>query len=185
MAETLQHGHEKKTPNIDTQEASKRNLERLQELASKEADHDHSIDKLQASIHAEAVSAREVTLGEHRHDDNQPVLGVQKALKMDAYTRSMQKVRSNLSAPERTLSNIVHHKMVEPVSEFSSKTVARPSGILGGGIVAFVGSGVVLFLARHYGFQYNFTTFLLLLVCGFTAGIAVEYFLRFLHRKHV
>src|SRR5690606_18536819 len=156
MNEKLHEKLEVGPEQLDLHETSKQNLERLKEAAETH-EHDHSLDKIHESIHKEALSAKEITVGEHRQDADQPIFGVQKELKADAYNRTLQKVRGHLNAPERAFSKVMHHKVVESMSDVSSKTVARPSGILGGGIAALAGSGVVLYMAKHYGFQYNFT----------------------------
>jgi hypothetical protein len=174
-------GHER----LDLQEASEEKLKQLEKTAekSKDVEHDHNLDKIHESIHKEAVSAKEVTVGEHRQDSGQSFRGVQKELKADAYRRSIKKIRSSLSPSERVLSKVVHNSVVEPVSEFSAKTIARPSGILGGGIAALAGSGVVLFMAKRYGFEYNFTAFLVFIASGFAAGLFAELLIRLFRRK--
>jgi hypothetical protein len=139
--------------------------------------HDHSRDKLQESIHkarSEALHAEEISIGS-RPEASQPVPGMHQALKNDAYAKYMHKIHGHLNPVERSFSKVIHSPIIEPVSEMSAKTIARPSGILGGGIAALVGSGVVLYMAKHYGFEYNFTTFLVLLVSGFAAGLLIEF----------
>jgi hypothetical protein len=168
--ESLPKHHEQ----IDLNKEIAKNLERVKDQAEQGESHDHSIDKIKASIHKEAVSAREVTVGEHRQDSNAPLVGMQRELKAEAYDKTIQRVRNHLNPVERNLSKVIHHPVVEPISELSSKTLARPSGILGGGIAALVGSGAVLYMAKHYGFRYNLTTFLVLLVGGFACGTLVE-----------
>lgn len=178
LRERVESGHEQQP---DLHEAAKHNLERLKEEAEG-VEHDHSIDKIHESIHKQARSAEDIAVGEHDQDSNQPVLGMQRELKADAYNRTIQKIRSNLNPAEQAMSKVIHHRVIEPVSEFSSKTVARPSGILGSGIVALVGSSVVLYMAKHYGFKYNFTTFLVLLAGGFAVGLLVELLLHALRK---
>lgn len=181
-AEQLHDKTEVSHETLDLHEASKNNLERLQK-AAENAEHDHSIDKIQESIHKEAISAKEITVGEHRQDSDQPFWSEQKELKNDAYARTIQKIRGQLSPAERILSKAIHNRTIETVSEFSSKTVGRPSGILGGGIAALVGSSAVLYMAKHYGFRYNFTTFLVLLVGGFASGLIADLFIQLIKRK--
>lgn len=177
LHEKLEQGHDK----LDLHETSKQNLERIQKEAEV-TEHDHSLDRIHESIHKEAISAKEFTVGETGEDGDQPILGVQKELKATSYQRTLKRVRASLNAADRAFSKIIHHSAIEPISEISSKTLARPSGILGGGIAALVGSGIVLYMARRYGFQYNFTTFLILLVAGFISGIAIEVLIRLLRR---
>lgn len=86
----------------------------------------------------------------------------------------LQRLRRHETKPERALSRIVHQPAVRVVSEAASKTVSRPSGLLGGGIVALLGTSGYLYLAKHTGFSYNYTVFLLLFVGGFLVGVALE-----------
>jgi hypothetical protein len=63
---------------------------------------------------------------------------------------------------------------VQAVSEAVGKTVSRPSGLLGGGLVAFLGSGSYLYLAKHIGFQYNYFVSTVLFIIGFGIGLGLE-----------
>ncbi|HTE22706.1 MAG TPA: hypothetical protein VK674_06750 [Candidatus Limnocylindria bacterium] len=184
MTEKLSEGLDNRHEQLDVHETSQRNLERLKE-AAKDVEHDHSLDKLQESIHKTALSAKEITVGEHQQDAKQPVLGMQKTLKADAYKHTMQKVRSHLGPLDKLTSKVIHHRLVEPVSELSSKTIARPSGILGAGIIGFLGSGAVLYMAKRYGFRYNLTLFFLLIGSGFVIGLLAEVMGRVFRRKQL
>jgi hypothetical protein len=50
----------------------------------------------------------------------------------------------------------------------------RPSGLLGGGLLAFVGSLAYLVATKIYHFRYNYTMSLLLFVGGFCLGLILE-----------
>jgi len=95
-------------------------------------------------------------------------------LKKITLHRELKNIRRKLSAPDKALSKVVHLPVVKTVSEASSKTVARPSGLLGGGITAFVGSTGYLLLAKYMGFTYNYFLFVLLFVAGFGLGLIIE-----------
>lgn len=92
--------------------------------------------------------------------------------------RELKSVQRKESAPIRALSRLIHQPVVRVGSEAAGKSISRPSGLLGGGIVAFLGTSVYLYLAYHIGFTYQPTVFLVLLVIGFAAGIAIEFILR-------
>lgn len=68
----------------------------------------------------------------------------------------------------------MHNKAVEKVSDGIGKTVARPSGILGGGIVSLLGSCILLYMSKQYGFEYNFFVFFALMGGGFLLGVVLE-----------
>lgn len=157
------------------------NLERLQKAAEQAESEPRNVEHLKDKVEHHAISAKEITVGERQESaSQQSPLGTQHELKADAYERTLQKVRKDLNAPEKTLSRIIHQPVIESLSNVGGKTVARPSGILGGGIVGILGSSAVLYMAKHYGFQYNFFVFFLLFVGGFGLGILAEVLLRLL-----
>jgi hypothetical protein len=88
--------------------------------------------------------------------------------------RELHRLQRRLPAPQRVLSKVIHQPGVGAVSDAVGKTVSRPSGLLGGGLVAFLGSGSYLFLAKHVGFQYNYFVSTLLFVIGFGIGLGLE-----------
>lgn len=151
-------------------------IQESQTAKTETLEHDHNIDKLQASIHVSAKSTSELSVEQtgNAETQEQPILGVQRALKLDAYDRTIRKVRTRLNPVDRTLSKFIHNKNIEPISDLGSKTFARPSAILGGGFVSLVGSGVVLYLAKNYGFEYNLSIFFILIGIGFFAGLILE-----------
>lgn len=96
-------------------------------------------------------------------------------LKKITLQRELTQIRRHLSKPEQTLSKIIHQPVVRAISEASGKTVSRPSGLLGGGIMAFIGSTGYLLLAKNLGFnRYNYGAFIILFVGGFALGLALE-----------
>lgn len=95
-------------------------------------------------------------------------------LKDITLNRELKQIRSKLKKPDQVLSKLVHQKAVRAVSEAGGKTVARPMGLLGGGLVAFSGTTAYLLFARHIGLQYNYFVFLLLFFGGFALGLSIE-----------
>jgi hypothetical protein len=95
-------------------------------------------------------------------------------LKAITARRELQMIRRHLSAPQRTLSKVIHQPVVSAISEGAGKTVSRPSGLLGGGLVALIGTSGYLYLAHHIGFRYNAFVFLLLFAAGFCFGLLLE-----------
>jgi hypothetical protein len=95
-------------------------------------------------------------------------------LKKVTLQREIQSIRRKLPVAQRALSKVIHQPVVRVVSEVTSKTATRPSGLLGGGFVAFLGSAIYLYMTKHVGFTYNYTIFLLLFLGGFVLGLALE-----------
>jgi hypothetical protein len=94
--------------------------------------------------------------------------------------RELGNVRKRLSTQERALSQIANR--ASAAQDVVAKSVTRPSGLLGGGIVAFLGSTSYLILAKHLGFEYNSFVFAFLFVVGFVVGLSMEAIARSLNR---
>ncbi len=99
---------------------------------------------------------------------------INRELKQITLRRELQDIRRKLPAPQRALSRIIHQPTIRAVSEVAGKTISRPSGFLGGGLVALIGTSSYLYLARHIGFTYNYGVFLVLFLGGFVVGIVLE-----------
>lgn len=185
MSERLHHGPENSAESIDTSVEAQKLQEKLQEKAEsaeKDSIQQH-IESLSKSVEQQAISGKELNIGDKNTESSQQTFGTSKQLKADAYKRALKRIRTGLNVPERTLSRVVHQKAVESASNAAAKTVARPSALLGGGIGAFVGSAVLLYFSRQNGFTYNYTVIFVLFVGGFFAGALVELVVRLLFRK--
>jgi hypothetical protein len=107
---------------------------------------------------------------------------VNRELKAMMRDRTLKRVQKELNAPQRTLSKVVHAKPVEIVSAAGEKTIARPFGLLGGGLFAFIGSLVTFYTAKHYGFRYNLLLFFMLFVLGYLVATLFEILVRTVQR---
>lgn len=103
-------------------------------------------------------------------------------LQKQTLQRELQSIQRKESAPVRALSKLIHQPVIRATSEVVGKSVSRPSGLLGGGIAAFVGTSAYLYLAYYIGFTYQPSVFILLLVVGFVAGVVVEMLARLILR---
>lgn len=106
-----------------------------------------------------------------------------KELQAMARDRILRTVRRKLSAPEKTLSSFMHSKPVETVSAVGEKTIARPYGLLGGGLCAFVGTLLTFYMAKHYGYRYNLFLFFTFFVAGYVITTVLELLVRAIRRK--
>lgn len=144
-----------------------------------QADHHEELRELadllevHKNVEQEAKPAEQITPTEQA--DHQPdSLLVKQELKQDKFWHTLNSARKKLSRPDKFLSNLVHQPVVDTLSNVGEKTVGRPSGLLGGGLFALVGSSTVLWAAKHYGFRYNFLLFFLLFIAGFLGGLLAE-----------
>lgn len=189
MGEKLKHSAEHKGEAVN--EALRKQVETLQQKAESEArstKHElkDDLENIRSAVESNAKSKHEHDSKhkneQERPEKDQPVL-VNKELKNVAYRRTLKRTQGKLAAPERAFSKVIHNPVVEAVSEFGAKTVARPSGVLLGGIFAFAGSAAFLWIVRHYGYEYNYLLFALFFVGGFFVGLGVELGIKLASRK--
>lgn len=97
--------------------------------------------------------------------------------------RELKSLQRHESPVRRSLSKVIHQPAVRVTSEVVGASLSRPSGILGGGVMAFIGTSAYLLLAKHYGFTYNSTVFLALFAGGFALGLILELIIHFTFRR--
>ncbi len=154
------------------------------ELSREGARHEHQehIGEIRAKAAEQSKAAHEIAPDEPSNHHT-PHHYVTAELKDMAYQRAITRVRRQLSPAARSFSKVIHQPAVNALSEATAKTIGRPSGILGGGILALAGTTAYYYIAKHYGYEYNFGVFLLLLAAGFAVGWIAEFLLRTMHGR--
>ncbi len=144
-----------------------------------------NIEKIRAMAEIEAKKAEKIATHEQPKTETDSMLGMQHSLKATAYARVLAKTQQKLSVPMRSFSRLTHSPLVDKISTVSAATVARPSGILGGSICAFLGSLTVYYFAKHYGFTYNYLFVFFLFIGGYALGAFLELLVWLLYsRRH-
>lgn len=92
-----------------------------------------------------------------------------------SYERTMDEVRSQLSAPSRAFSNFIHNPVVEKVSDAVGGTIARPNAVLSGAVSAFLLTLIVYLVARLYGYPLSGTETIASFGLGWILGLAFDY----------
>lgn len=153
--------------------------ERTVSTTEKQHGNTEQLDSIIEKVEHLAVSGAELAPGERENGQhfNHPVF-VNKNLKDIAFSRTITRTRKKLSAPSRAFSKVVHNNAVDRSSDFVGRTVARPPAMLGGAFFAFVGTSILLWATRKYGYEYNYLVMLLLFVFGTVFGNIVELVLR-------
>lgn len=140
----------------------------------------HEIEELIKKVEQEATRSGEVqkhiedSRAEHSRDAGTHLKG------HTSPKQALKSVQKQLSTPERQLSKIIHNPTVETISDATGSTIARPSGLLMGGIFSLIASVGVLLVCRFYGYEYNYGIGLIFLVAGFAFGLLVEMFSKLL-----
>lgn len=153
--------HAKHESHTETPEQDRMRLESAKEAVGKEklAESDELLDQMERQAKTEPT-------GIH-HPPN-------KALKKHALNNYLSEIRSGLSGGGRAFSKFIHQPSVNAISEFSGKTIVRPTAILFAGIFMFAGSAFYLYATYHTDAQYNFFVALFLFFGGFVAGLIIE-----------
>lgn len=129
----------------------------------------------ETAVPAEKIREK-ITLEEEQQLQYHP--GDHKTLKQVAFRQTLQSVQSRLSGAERLLSKLVHNQTADMVSNIAARSIARPAGILGSGVVGLLGSSVLLYLSKEFGYAYNYFSFLALMVVGYVFGVVFEFIIR-------
>jgi flagellar biosynthesis GTPase FlhF len=162
-----EHGHKKVENRLN--EAEKLRHKHEQEESLEQARHHAEQESQSAEQIAESIAAT------HEQPPIQhSEIHVNRELKEIAYQRILTRARRHMRPYSRAMSHIIHQPAIDSISEVSSKTIGRPSGILGGGIVALVGTTAYYYISKHYGYNYNSFIFLTLMACGFVLGWTLE-----------
>jgi hypothetical protein len=169
---------------IKTRENSTNNNEHMAVKNAETANlnrHEHkdNISEIRHTLEQHSKSSEQISNYETNEDVGQPTHHyITKKIKATKFKETMSVVQSQLKPVNRRLSRIIHQTAVETISEVGSKTIARPSGIIGGGIISLVGSSLAIIVAKKIGFEIPHSLFLILFVCGFILGLFVEYIIR-------
>lgn len=168
--------HHSQHENLVSHEHHERMAKHHAELATRAAQEKaaQNIEKIKELAKTEALESHKVKTEEHAKNEADSMVGVQHSLKATAYARTLARVQQKLPKSSRIFSKFAHNPTVEKLSAVGAQTVARPSGILGGSICAFLGSVIVLYYSKHYGFEYSYTLLFVLFMGGFLVGAAIE-----------
>ncbi len=95
--------------------------------------------------------------------------------KAHGFRTIMTHVYRDVSTFDHVMSRIVHHPVVEKVSDLIGATVARPSGLIGAALTGSVGLLLIYLTAKNIGYSLSGFEMPLLLVIGFIFGLFVEW----------
>jgi hypothetical protein len=167
------HEQSEKLPHHEHVEHKHSQAEHEPTHAEKQHGNQEHLERLSKAVEQNAISGKELSNTENEQPNNHPVL-VNSHLKAMAFSRAMTRARKKLSAPSRAFSKVAHSSIVDKPSEFIGKTIARPAAMMWGAVFAFVGTSTLLWITKHYGYEYNYLLVVLLFVAGAILGTALE-----------
>jgi hypothetical protein len=158
-------------------ERLQKKYEKAGELSGGDAAKSHEQAQRDALEHAISVEKQHQSKETAPHPAPAARRGAIRKQDLDAtYKRTMKQVQSELSAPSRAFSKVIHTKAVEKTSEALESTVARPNAILAGAVGAFVITLAIYLIAKHFGYRLSGSETIAGFVIGWIIGILFDYF---------
>lgn len=181
--ETHRHNPEHAETREDTKEAhvEKARLEQEQAKMLEEARSEASKESTQEDTLLKEIKKEESETEANKDSVAQRPPDAQ--LKRISFDKEIKNIRKKLSSPDRLGSRVIHQPVIREISKVSAKTITRPSGLLGGGITAFIGTSAYLLITKYVGLTYNYSVFLFLLVVGFVLGLFFEAIIRLFRKR--
>jgi hypothetical protein len=140
------------------------------------------LEKIRETVEKQEENTPQVAI-ETVREEEKPLAPPNAELQKVTVRNTLSKVRRQLPARDRAFSKVIHQETIDKLSDITGKTVARPVSFMFGGFFGLVGSSVVLYLSRHYGFKYNYITFIVFFIAGMVLGWIVELLYRLMHLR--
>lgn len=169
---------------IATVELEEVNLERREKLREmyeaqeKKSPENQSAERETARHEAleRAQERQEITKHEHTPPPAERRRGpISKKDRDASFNAAMNDIRSEMSAPSRVFSKVIHNKVVEKTSEVVGGTIARPNAILSGAIFAFLLTLGVYIVAKNLGYPLSGFETIAAFAAGWIIGIAYDF----------
>lgn len=91
------------------------------------------------------------------------------------FKRTMDDVQHELNVPSRTFSKVIHNRAVEVASEGIGKTIARPSAIISGALIALVATFALYLIAKFYGYPLSGFETIGAFIIGWILGLTYDF----------
>ena len=167
---------------LDVSEVAAEQAEKLRKLeSSTEKNAEHSGEQLAADARkeTEAIFAKES--GSERRQGGEPTASptairkITKREKERAYKQTLARVQSEMNAPARAFSKVIHAPIVEKTSEVVGSTAARPNALLMGSVVAFAMLSIVYAVGQTYGYRLSGFEMIAAYSFGWVLGLFADY----------
>lgn len=172
------HSPENNSENLDqlAQEQSERLRAHHEQIGEKSPEQDTAGETAKNEA-LEAAVSHEKPASEERDTPSPAVRrGSIKSERSASYKRTMTHIQSEMPAPSRTFSKVIHNKAVEQTSEVVGATIARPNAILAGAVFAFIFTLATYLVAKHYGYQLSGFETIGSFILGWIAGLLFDFF---------
>lgn len=185
--ETQPQNHEQLDGTLEqlSQEHSERLRDHYEQAGEKPHEQHEETGETAKHEALEAAIAHEKPANKERDTPSPAVRrGSIKSERAASYKRTMAHVQSEMSAPSRAFSRVIHNKAVEKASDVAGATIARPNAILAGSIFAFVFTLATYLIAKHYGYQLSGFETIGSFALGWVVGLLFDYLRVMITGKH-
>lgn len=136
------------------------------------------LERARVEANKEALMGKERAGAEKKAGGEPTSSGVRKVTKKQKeaeYKKTMTAIRSEMSAPSRAFSKLIHAPVIEKTSEVVGATIARPNAILAGSITAFLAVSVIYIVAKQYGYVLSGFESIGTFIIGWLIGVIIDY----------
>ncbi len=179
MSEKLTNSSEHRAELVAEQQEQKERLRSELERAA-ERGHENQERKAESARHeieratAEKEQAKQEKVAEKPASPERQLNT--KAARKKAFNDIMDQTQSELSAPSRAFSKVIHNPAVEKASEALGATVARPNAILSGASFSFLFTLAIYLIARMNGYPLSGSETIAAFVGGWGLGLIFDFF---------
>lgn len=165
-----------KLRDISAERARELSHEREQAIAAERSQERREVEARKEALE-QAAKVEKSKLLEARKDSPAEKRGpATRREREDRFNRTMREVRLQMPGPSRIFSSLIHHPVVEKVSDALGGTVARPNAIAAGSVVAFLATLSIYLVARFYGYPLSGTETIAAFALGWIIGVIYDYF---------
>lgn len=179
MAERLPNQFEGEKSPHELMEQGNERREQLKEDIERKAEQSYEADVEQATQEAlekahevEKTEEQQVSPAEKQQDNPLPNT---KAGRDASFNLQMKEIRTEMSAPGRAFSKVIHNRAVEKTSEAVGSTIARPNALLSGAVAAVILTGGLYFWARNAGYALSGFETIGAFIIGYLIGIIFDF----------
>lgn len=164
---------------VEASDAAGEQLKKVHEQLEKKGEQspDLGAEQVEARQKIEGLFSKEA--GKESRRGGEPTAAgashASKRQRKDSYASTMKQIRSEMNAPSRTFSKIIHNRTVERASDIVGTSAARPNAVLAGSVAATFLTLFVFLVAKQYGYRLSgFETIGTFLV-GWSLGLIYDY----------
>ena len=166
------------SPSEALEAAGAERREQLREQREREKSNEQSVEDARHEVEQAANAEREKKAPEQERQPSpaeRRTSSPNKAELESSFDTTMAEVRTQMSAPSRAFSKVIHNKAVEKTSEALGSTIARPDAILSGAIFAFVLTLGVYLVAKNLGYPLSGFETIGAFALGWVLGLVYDF----------